>query len=825
METADMKTSHPFLQGGGEMGEFIRKFDWSGTSIGTPHTWPYSLRTTVSNLLRSKFPMFLWWGEELIQFYNDAYRPSLGNGGKHPMALGQRGSECWTEVWPVIFPLIEQVRNTGEAIWMADQLIPIDRNGTIEDAYWTFSYSLVLNDDGNFGGVLATCIETTEAVEGRRRRSAESVSRFRSAIEQAPVAIALTRGEEMIFESINEPMLQVINRQNKMDVLGRKLLDVLPQLRNQPVCEILQKVLKTGEPFTGIEVPATLIDEANSNPRFFNINYSRIADAEGTDYVLHMSADVTEQVLARRKIEESEARFRSLIEEAPVATALFRGREMIIEVANVPMLEIWGKGDSVFGKPLSVALPELEGQPFLPILDDVFTTGNAYSDSAARADLFVDGELRTYYFDFTYKPLRNADGEVFAIIDMAIDVTEQVIARQKLIEKEGALEAALEQVRLSKEAAELGTFDMDPQTGTMHWDRRCRDLFGISHDGPVEFARDFLKRLHPDDRQRVEEVVLAIFNPSLRNGDYDVEYRTIGADDGVERWVRAKGKVYFDNDDKPVRFIGSVLDITPQVGARQQIESLVSQRTKELAQANDTLLALNKELQRSNAHLEEFAHAASHDLKEPVRKIQVFTGQLKAQLRSHLDENGSRTFSRIESATQRMGNLIDDLLLYSHVSQRPREKEAVDLNQKVKHVLEDLELDIEEKKASIHVSQLPVVQGYKRQLQQLFQNLLSNALKYSKADELPKIEITSSVKTEGSNSYYVVVVQDNGIGFDQEYEHQIFQMFSRLHGRSEYSGTGVGLAIVKKVVENHNGLIRTKSEPNKGSRFEIFLPT
>jgi light-regulated signal transduction histidine kinase (bacteriophytochrome) len=221
-----------------------------------------------------------------------------------------------------------------------------------------------------------------------------------------------------------------------------------------------------------------------------------------------------------------------------------------------------------------------------------------------------------------------------------------------------------------------------------------------------------------------------------------------------------------------------------------KIEQTVEERTRELAQANESLQVINRELQRSNQNLEEFAHAASHDLKEPIRKIHFFTHQLREQLSGHLKEAETRSFSRIENATQRMGNLIDDLLLYSHVSQRPHQTEAVDLNEKVQRVLEDLELDIEEKRAVVHVGKLPVVQGYRRQLQQLFQNLISNALKYSKADVPPHIDITAGEVIENNKRFHQIALKDNGIGFAQEYANKIFQMFTRLHGKAEYSGTG-----------------------------------
>ncbi|MFD2873826.1 ATP-binding protein [Mucilaginibacter ximonensis] len=153
-----------YLQGGGEMGQLIRDFDWDSTSLGNPEGWSQSLLTTLAIILNSKFPMFLWWGPELIQFYNDAYRPSLGQNGKHPKALGQPGIDCWPEIWPVIKPLIDQVLETGESTWNENQLIPIYRNNKLEDVYWTFSYSKVIDELGKPGGVLVICNETTDQV-------------------------------------------------------------------------------------------------------------------------------------------------------------------------------------------------------------------------------------------------------------------------------------------------------------------------------------------------------------------------------------------------------------------------------------------------------------------------------------------------------------------------------------------------------------------------------------------------------------------------------------------------------------------------------------
>jgi signal transduction histidine kinase len=194
---------HSFLGEGGEMGELTRNFDWSKTSIGTPDQWPQSLQTTLSIILNSKFPMFLWWGENMIQFYNDAYLPSLGNNGKHPLALGQKGEDCWPEIWPVIKPLIDQVKSGSGATWSEDQLIPIYRNGKIEDVYWTFGYSPVKDENGNIAGVLVVCNETTEKMV--------NLKKLKESNDQLEFAMEERRQAEESLELKNAELLRINN--------------------------------------------------------------------------------------------------------------------------------------------------------------------------------------------------------------------------------------------------------------------------------------------------------------------------------------------------------------------------------------------------------------------------------------------------------------------------------------------------------------------------------------------------------------------------------------------------------------------------------------
>ena len=239
-----------FLQGGEELGQLIREYEWEKTSLGSPDQWPYSLRTMVSTVITSKFPMLLWWGDDLLQFYNDAFKPSFGNEGKHPTALGQRAEDCWVESWDFAFPLIEKVRTTGESVWAEDQLVRNYRNGILDDVYWTFSYSPVYGDTGTIEGVLVVCTETTEKILSIRRLEASN-QRFRDLVRHAPVAIAVFRGPDLVAEVANDAYLPLVGRTREQFV-GKPLFEALPEVKEE-LNPITENLLKTGEPFYAME--------------------------------------------------------------------------------------------------------------------------------------------------------------------------------------------------------------------------------------------------------------------------------------------------------------------------------------------------------------------------------------------------------------------------------------------------------------------------------------------------------------------------------------------------------------------------------------------
>jgi signal transduction histidine kinase len=254
-----------------------------------------------------------------------------------------------------------------------------------------------------------------------------------------------------------------------------------------------------------------------------------------------------------------------------------------------------------------------------------------------------------------------------------------------------------------------------------------------------------------------------------------------------------------------------------------------------IKQAQLNLEQTVESLKLSNAKLEEFTRAASHDLKEPIRKVRYFTDRLKSLLQGKISNEEKAIFNRVENAAERMQLLVDDLLSYSHLSHTPPELAEIDLNEKIETILSDIELLAAEKGATVEVDKLPIIRGHSRQMQQLFQNLIANSLKYTKPGISPRITIKAK-QLKGSEVdialpavaadqlFHSIEVCDNGIGFEQSDADRIFNVFTRLHGNKEYPGSGIGLSIVRKVVENHGGYIYAKSEVGKGACFYVLLP-
>jgi two-component sensor histidine kinase len=285
-----------FLAGGGEMGALMRAFDWNNSSLGPPEKWPQSLRVTVRLLLNTGHPMFIWWGPELIQFYNDAYRRTMGP-ERHPSALGQRGRECWAEIWDIIGPQIDHVMSGKGSTWNEDRLVPVTRNGRREDVWWTYSYGPI-DVEGGVGGVLVVCNDVT--AQHLSNEALLDQSRFlRQLFELAPGFMAVLSGPDHVFELTNAAYRKLLGDR---DIIGKPLREVLPEIEGQGYFELLDEVYRTGKAHVGRRMPMALHVEAGMPPKqlFLDFVYAPILKAnreisgvfvEGIDITDHMRAE------------------------------------------------------------------------------------------------------------------------------------------------------------------------------------------------------------------------------------------------------------------------------------------------------------------------------------------------------------------------------------------------------------------------------------------------------------------------------------------------------------------------------------------------------
>jgi len=436
--TGDLKNSSVsgYLQGGGEMGELTRDFDWSSNALGPSESWPVNLLTTLSILLNSRFPMFLWWGEELIQFYNDAYRPSLGNNGKHPGALGSRGVDYWPEIWEVINPLIQKVMKTGEPIWSEDQLIPIFRNGRMEDVYWTFGYSSVNDSFGNSCGVLVICNETTAKVEALQaltlsNKECESAKadaekqrdRLKQFLLQAPAGICILEGSELTYQFINSGYQQFFPGR---ELLGKPLLEAVPEIRDQDIHRIISNVFATGETYTGdsLLIPLAYSDGGKIVDRYFNFIYQAKFNNHGNpDGVIVFAFEVTDMVNVRKELEITQDILKLALDAGRIGTWTVDLKGMSLKVSE-RTAELFGfdQPDQISITSVSEIIVPEHRDRILAARKLAFETGNDYLEEysilprGGSLPKWVRSMGKTYYDEI---------GQALYMTGTIIDISQQ----------------------------------------------------------------------------------------------------------------------------------------------------------------------------------------------------------------------------------------------------------------------------------------------------------------------------------------------------------------------------------------------------------------
>jgi PAS domain S-box-containing protein len=414
------------------------------------------------------------------------------------------------------------------------------------------------------------------------------------------------------------------------------------------------------------------------------------------------------------------------------------------------------------------------------------------------------------YYENFYIPLRDARQEVYGVLVIAHDNTPIMEAAEKIRTVNTRLTEA-------QRLAHIGDWEWDIANDKITWSDELYRVFGLPEDSEPGFEK-YMEFIHPDDKDLVSQTVLGAYT----NHQPFHFYHRIVRPDGTTRYLHGRGKVYVDESGRPLSMAGTAQDVTELKQAEHEIRKIT-----------DELIRYNKELEQTNKELESFTFVASHDLQEPLRKIQTFLSFIIEKESATLSEGSVAYMERTMHAAAQMRELINDLLLYSRTTSAPEHFKNTDLNIILHNVLKELKEIIEEKQACIEVDQLPDLNVIPFQLHQFFINMLSNSLKFSREGITPHIRIHAGIADPESlehldadvtKKYYRVTIADNGIGFDPKYNKKIFELFQRLNNRTEYMGTGIGLSICKKIVENHDGYIMASGEPGKGAIFNIYLP-
>ncbi len=557
---------------------------------------------------------------------------------------------------------------------------------------------------------------------------------------------------------------------------------------------------------------------------YWTYSYSPIRDESGdVGGVMLTFTETTESVGMLRKLKEQEEQLRFAIDAAELGT--WDLDPIANRLTGNARLKTWLGLPKDADIPLPTALNAIADTDRQRVSERIWqalnpATGGQYNivyaivNPVTQERRIVRARGQAHFWD---------DGVAYRFNGTLQDITAEVTTQQKL---EKLNEDLLDQIRRFTFVTDFMpqmVWSALPDGRHDFFNQRWYDFTGLT---PASSLNDgWIRPLHPDDLQRTEKR----WTYSLQTGEpYEIEYR-MKRHDGQYRWLLARALPLRDeaNDMSIIRWFGTCTDIHDQKTLSTSLEQQVEERTSALKLANF-------DLQRSNENLERFAYVASHDLQEPLRKIQSFGDMLKGTYGDQLGD-GLLYLERMQGAAGRMSVLIKDLLTFSRIRTQRDTFRTVPLQRVVQDVQSDLELAIQESAATLDVGPLPSVLGDEAQLDQLFMNLISNAIKFHQDNVPPRITIRServpastlpkSVKpTQPARYYQRLTISDNGIGFDEKYADRIFQVFQRLHGRSQYGGTGIGLAIVQKVVENHGGAITVTSQPNQGTTFTIYLP-
>jgi len=665
--------------------------------------------------------------------------------------------------------------------------------------------------------------ELEERIERRTRQARESALRFNRMVMNTPVAMAILKGSDFVIDIANQPMLETWSREAEQ-VLNKPLMEIFPELEGQPFPEMLREVFKTGKKLSLQEQKVQIgLPDGGYKDLYVDFSYDPLFDAEGqVEAILATVIDITEIAEARKLLQlrqeeletmneeitaaneelvatneeladtqenlqalfgqlaESEERFRSLFEQAPVGMCFLKGKDLVIDLANDLILKIWGRSrEEVIGLPHEEARPELKGQPMLSWLREVYATGLTRRNTELRVNLYDKGGKREAYVNSVYHPLRDASGNVTGLLVLLNEITEAVVSRKQA-------ESSRERFRLAVESAQLGTWFINHETDEFVASTRFKELIGYNPDEEISYEAA-LNQIHEDYRK----IVVNAMEAAIFKGErYDLEYPIVGFHDGRQRWVRATGKMYAAEAGHQANFSGTILDITD--------------RKQEEIRRND------------------FIAIASHELKTPLTSLKAYLQLLNARTKNEDDNFTKEALSKSLIQIEKMHTLIKGFLDVSKVESgnlhiEPAPFRLVELLQEA---AEEASLLSQNHEISLEYSGDPEVVADKDKIAQVVNNFLSNAVKYSPKGK--KI-ILSCKKVQNEVQ---VSVCDEGMGIKPQDLGKLFDRFYRVESKhtKTISGFGIGLYLCAEIIRRHNGKVWAESESGKGSVFYFSLP-
>eukprot|EP01089_Gocevia_fonbrunei_P014757 TRINITY_DN4121_c0_g1_i3.p1 TRINITY_DN4121_c0_g1~~TRINITY_DN4121_c0_g1_i3.p1 ORF type:complete len:1328 (-),score=248.00 TRINITY_DN4121_c0_g1_i3:2950-6933(-) len=545
---------HYFLKGGGEMGKMIREKDWRKTPLGDPADWPQNLCTMVAVMLDNPFGMYIAWGTEYIQLYNDGYRPILGT-TKHPQALGISTQETFSEIWHIIESMFDGVMN-GKAVGFPDFMLPLNRHGFVENCYFDFSYSPIRNNDGTVGGVLVTVIETTDKkrVEANLK---ESNQRFRNTVKQAPVGITILRGPQYIVEMANDAYLELIDKK-EADFVGKPLFNTLPEVK-EAVHTLLDDVLNTGLAYHGNELPIPLNRYGKQDIFYFDFLYYPLKEDDGKiSGVIAVATEVTEKVETRRTIEERKRLYEAITQNTPDLFYVFDLNYRFTYV-NEALLKMWGR---TWEESIGRGMLELGYEPWHADMHEREIDQVIATKKPIRGEVsFPHANLGRRIYDYIFVPVINEKGEVEAVTGTTRDISDIKNAQEDLKKSE-------EQFSTLADNMENLAWLADGE-GWIYWyNKRWLEYTGLTLEEMQGWG--WQKVHHPDHVDRIVEITKKIWQI---NESFELTF-PLRRHDGQYRWFLTRGYPVTNKEGEIIRWIGTNTDISVQKEAEEQFRQM-----------------------------------------------------------------------------------------------------------------------------------------------------------------------------------------------------------------------------------------------------------